>query len=103
MTTRERVNRDRRRGWLIAIVGFVAFAGGMTASQTQRAFLALGLSGFVVFGASILYMWFSGRCIQCDRPIGRLFYQSGGSPFSISSDLRFCPYCGKSLDEESKA
>ena len=101
MTTRQRVNRDRRRAFLIAIIGFAMFAGGMTASESHRAFIIVGLSGFALFGGSILYVFFSGRCIHCERPLGRLFYQSGGSPFSIASDLQFCPYCGRSLDDEA--
>lgn len=100
MTTRERVNRDRRRSVLIAIVGFVMFWGGMTASQAHPAFVVVGLSGFALFGGSILYVMFSGRCVYCQKSVGRLFYQGGGSPLSISADLQFCRYCGRSLDDD---
>jgi len=77
------------------------FAGGMTASQSHREFFAIGLCGFVLFGGSIIYTMFSGRCVHCQRPLGKLFYQSSGSPFSIESDLQFCPYCGRSLDDDA--
>jgi hypothetical protein len=98
MTTRQRVNRDRRRGFLIAMIGFIMFAGGMTASERHREFMIVGFSGFVLFGGSIIYMQFSGRCVHCQRPVGHL--SQSGTPFAISSDLQFCPYCGKSLDDD---
>ncbi len=99
MTTRERVNRDRRRGFLVAMIGFIMFAGGMTISERHREFLIVGFSGFALFGGAIIYGLSSGRCVHCQRPVGRLFQQSG-SPFAISSDLQFCPYCGKSVDDD---
>ena len=100
MTTRERVNRDGRRMFLLALIGFVMFAGGMTASQARREFIILGLSGFALFGGAIIYRMFSGRCVHCQRPLARLFYQTWGSAFNIASDLQFCPYCGRSLDDD---
>jgi len=100
MTTRERLNRERRRAFLIAITGFVMFAGGMTAGQSHPAFMIVGFSGFALFGGSIIYVLFRGRCVHCQRPLGKLFYQSGTTPFSIASDLQFCPYCGRSLDDD---
>jgi len=81
------------------MVGFVMFAGGMTASESHREFMVVGFSGFALFGGSIVYIMFSGRCVYCRRPLGRLFQQSG-TPITIASDLQFCPYCGKSLDDD---
>ena len=98
MTTRQRVNRDRRRGFLIVMIGFIVFAGGMTASERHREFMIVGFSGFALFGGPIIYMQFSGRCVHCQRPVGHL--SQSGTPFAISSDLQFCPYCGKSLDDD---
>jgi hypothetical protein len=87
----------------MALPGFVMFGAGMAASEGHRAFVAVGLLGFALFGGSILYMMFSGRCVHCRRLLGRMFAQSMGSPVSIASDLQFCPYCGASLDEPPKA
>jgi hypothetical protein len=99
MTTRERVNKVRRRSFLIGMIGFIMFAGGITASERHREFTIVGFSGFALFGGSIIYMLSSGRCVHCQRPVGRVFQQSG-TPFAISSDLQFCPYCGKSIDDD---
>jgi hypothetical protein len=95
MTTRERVNRDGRRMLLIALIGFV-----MTTSQRHREFMIVGVTGFALFGGAIIYRMFSGRCVHCQRPLARLFYQTWGSAFNIESGLQFCPYCGKSLDDD---
>lgn len=52
MTTREQLNRNQRRGFLLIIPGFVLFAAGMAAAQTNRAFIFLGLLGFAMFVGS---------------------------------------------------
>ena len=100
MTTRERVNRVGRRAFLGALIGFVMFVGGMTASDSHREFKIVGVCGFALFAASIIYVMFSGRCVHCQRPLAKLFYRTWGSAFDISSDLHFCPYCGRSLDDD---
>ncbi|SRR6266496_546016 len=100
MTTRERVNRDGRRTFLMALIGFVMFVGGMTAIQLHREFAILGATGFALFGGAIIYLMFSGRCVHCQRPLARPFYQTWGSVFNITSDPQFCPYCGRSLDDD---
>lgn len=87
----------------MAIPGFAMFAIGMPASASYRPLIAVGLLGFALFGGSILYTMFSGRCFRCRRLLGRVFSQSGGSRLSISSDLQFCPYCGASLDAGPEA
>ena len=84
----------------MAIPGFVLFMTCIPGGNTYPWLIALGLFGFALFGAAILYAMFSGRCVHCRRWLGRVFSQSGGSPFSISADLRFCPYCGASIDDE---
>ena len=100
MTTREKLNRVRRRVALLAPVGFVMFAAGGAASQTNQAFIAVALLGFALFAMSIAYPMFTGRCVHCGRLLGLMFSQAGSSFFRIALDLQFCPYCGKSLDDE---
>lgn len=101
MTTRQGVNRTLRRGFLGVIIGFaVCFGGAILASQIHRTFIVVSVVGFVLAGASILYLSFAGRCIHRQRLLTGLFSESGGSPFNMSRDLQFCPYCGKSLDDD---
>jgi len=63
--------------------------------------LLLCMIGVVLFFAAALLVLFKGRCLQCDRRLGQMFSQQGGTPWRISADLCFCPYCGHSLDEPS--
>ena len=84
---------SHRHDWFHHVRGW-----GMTASERHREFMIVGFSGFALFGGSIIYMQFSGRCVHCQRPVGHL--SQSGTPFAISSDLQFCPYCGKSLDDD---
>ena len=58
----------------------------------------VGFLGFCLFFVGILSMFFTGACLSCDQSLGRIFSNAGGSPWKISDDLRFCPYCGHSLD-----
>jgi hypothetical protein len=101
MTSRKSLNRGRLLAFLLAAPGFIAFAyGGLHASPAQPtgrdAMLCFG--GFALFALGVLVGYFSGRCAHCRRGLGRLFSQTSG-PLGITKDLRFCPYCGMSLDE----
>ena len=40
------------------------------------------------------------RCSSCQNRIGQLITPIGGSPFSVSRKLRFCPFCGVDLDAQ---
>ena len=97
MTTREQLNKVRRRSFGIAIPGFALGAVAMV-SGTQPFLMIGGLSGFAMFMIGTLLMLFAGRCEKCKNRLGRVFSQAGGS-LSIPAELRFCPYCGTSLDE----
>jgi hypothetical protein len=100
MTPRERINRDGRRTFLVALIGFAMFVGGMMASKRHPEFKIVAISGFVLFVAATIYVRFAGRCVHCHRPLGRLWYGSWGTAFGLASELQFCPYCGKSLDDD---
>lgn len=100
MTTRDKLNRVRRRVALLAPVGFIMFAAGGAASQTHQAFIAVAVLGFALFAMSIVYPMVTGRCVHCDRLLGLIFSQAGSSFLRIAPNLQFCPYCGKSLDDE---
>ncbi|HEY8990641.1 MAG TPA: hypothetical protein VIM46_01575 [Luteolibacter sp.] len=94
MTTRQSLNRSLRRTFLIGSVGGVLLVIG---SATDHG--SLGFVGFIVFGIGILSMWVTGRCRQCDENIGVMLSARGG-PWRILDQIRYCPCCGKSIDEE---
>jgi hypothetical protein len=70
----------------MALIGFVMFVGGMTAIQLHREFAIVGATGFALFGGAIIYLMFSGRCVHCQRPLARLFYQTW-AVYSISHPI----------------
>ena|SRR6478735_2569246 len=102
MTTRERLNKTRGRAALIAVTGFLMFVGGVIARDTYREFsMALCFVGFAIFGGSIIYAIWTGRCVHCQQRIGMLLYRDPDE-IPVRSEMRFCPYCGKSLDEDAR-
>ena len=97
MTTRENLNRARRRGLYIGGIGFVLFAGAICADRAYQGNLAL--LGGLLFTASLLCLTLTGRCVHCGKLLGRMFSTSADSLIKIASALQFCPYCGTPLDD----
>src|SRR5215475_11009721 len=70
MTTRERLNKTRSRGALIAVTGLLMCLGAAIAQNTHRDLsMALGFVGFSLFGGSLIYVTFTGRCVHCQQRI----------------------------------
>lgn len=95
MTTREYLNIHRKRALLLALPGISVFVGGMVFASG-----AVVIGGFMILFSGLLYMAYGGRCLHCGQKLGQMFYQKGGPFWSISRNLRFCPYCGKSIDDD---
>ncbi len=55
---------------------------------------------FVGFGACIIYLHYGVRCPKCRNRVAGLIYLPRGGYFRLSHALRFCPFCGVSLDSE---
>jgi hypothetical protein len=101
MTTRERLNKTGSRAVLIAGAGFLVCVGAAIAYNTYREFsMALGFVGFALFGGSIIYVTFTARCVHCQQRIG-IFLHGKDDEILARPQMRFCPYCGKSLDDDA--
>src|SRR5262245_49507760 len=101
MTTRERLKKTESRGIVFACAGFLICAGAAIAYNTYREFsMALGFVGFALFGGSIIYMNFTARCVHCQQRIG-IFLRGKDDEILARPQMRFCPYCGKSLDDDA--
>jgi hypothetical protein len=85
----------------ISYSGLALFFGGIVLSDGKMPYAAFGICGFFVFAVSVILMLSTGRCVQCGRRLGHMFAHHFNMPWRVSSDLRFCPYCGHSLDEPS--
>jgi len=102
MTTRERISKTRGRSVLIALTGFLIAFSAVIAQDTHREFAtALFFVGFALFGGAIIYAIFTGRCVHCQQRVGMLLYKDPDE-ISVPPEMCFCPYCGKSLDEDAR-
>jgi len=76
------------------------FVAGTLLSNIDRTLLILGIIGFAGVFITLIYAYYKGiRCPKCENAWGFLAMQTGG-PFSLSKKLRFCPFCGVSLDSD---
>ena len=100
MTTRERLNKTRWRAALIVVTGFLIALGAIIAQDRYREFaMALGFVAFAIFGGAMIYAIWTGRCVHCGQRIGIFLDGEEGEKFHRK--MRFCPYCGKSLDDDA--
>ena len=99
MTLRDALTRKKRKAALIAYAGMGVFALGMAFSAGQPPWLVVGIAGFVTSASAILYLMFFLKCPACGGRIGYAISYPGG-PFSVSRKIRYCPFCGASLDSD---
>ncbi len=98
MTTRQNLDRICRRATLISLVGggFLVFGGILTMFQIPNVAGACAIVGFLLFGAGFVSRsW--GRCLSCGFELAHRL--AAISIFRIDENAHFCPFCGKSLDE----
>jgi len=99
MTLRESIAKRKRAAGIVTYAALAWFAAGMGLSGAEPPWVFLAVPGFLVFFAGTFYLLFFLRCPRCGGAIGYVVsYLS--SPFSISRRVRFCPFCGVSLDSE---
>ena len=100
MTTREHLNRQRRKSSLLHLVGTLICAGGMYASVVwDRSWAFVGLGGVALSVAGWLWLRFSGRCFYCQKRL--MINGAEGAPWRVDDDLIYCPYCGTSIDKST--
>jgi hypothetical protein len=102
MNIRDYLNRKVVPAYVGLIICFVLFgASGFVAAELRLFFLPL--IPFAGFGAILTYLYFGVRCPNCRNSISYLSYLPKGGAFRLSKNLRFCPFCGVSLDTEVDA
>ena len=99
-TIRTKLTRKRRRLSLVALVAIFVFAAGMKLGMKIEAFLIIGLVGFVVAMGSILALLFAVRCPSCGGNLGYALSWPATWDSSVSKEIKFCQFCGTSLDKE---
>lgn len=101
MTIRYRFNIRKKRV-LVALIACAALAIVSAVVSVRYELIFLVTLASVVAAIVIMYLAvvLGFRCPRCRGQWGYLAMYSG-PVFSIRKDLRFCPYCGADLDEES--
>ena len=94
MTIRGYLKRRRVVSWslLFGSLALAVLGGAPQSPLAHPAVLTIGLAGFLV---AIVYSNVANRCPLCRGPLGSLMFNYG-----ISRRVRFCPFCGVSMDEE---
>jgi hypothetical protein len=98
MTTRQSLDRVCRRATLISLVGgaLLVLGGILMMFPIPMVSAACAIVGFLLFGAGyVSRSW--GRCLSCGFELANRLVAK--SIFRIDELAHFCPFCGKSLDE----
>jgi hypothetical protein len=99
MTIRESLSRRKRTAVIIMYVGFVLFASvGILSMHNEKLEFLIPIALLPSMAAGV-YMLYGIRCPRCRGWIASIIAY-GGSPFRVSPKLRFCPFCGVSLDDQ---
>ena len=99
MTIRSQLNLIRRRVLIITLLTWVVFAVGSFLITVHRWFIVVSLLAFIGLILETIFLMFGIRCPKCKAALGHtLSYPPQG--LSISDKIKFCPFCGVSLDSE---
>ena len=99
MTIRDYIRRRVRIGYVLALVGVIIIAVGYPFSPDRIDTIdaVVAFLTFVPFFAAIAYLSVALRCPRCK---GNLAVTPFAYPYlSLKRVLKFCPYCGVSVDE----
>jgi len=96
VTIREHLRSKKRRGSTAIYVGMIVFAAGAILAGYHRSLPLLGLVGLAIALVGLFHLM-GIQCPACGNRLGTLLASEGMS-FSISPELRVCPFCSTELD-----
>jgi hypothetical protein len=97
MKIREMINIQKRKAVIAMSSGMVVFAVSLVISTVYTVMFSVAFIGFAIAMGAITFLEFGLSCPQCQGRIGcAVNYPS--MPLAVSSKIRFCPFCGVSLD-----
>jgi len=101
VTIRAKLEMQRRRAGLVMLAGwFSAMTGMILGFFVHPILTALCAVGFIVMAAGVIYHFVKIRCPSCRGPLCHaLNWPPTRGLFRFSARIRFCPFCGVSLDK----
>ena len=97
MKIREMINTQKRKAVIAVSSGMFVFIVCFMISTVYTSMFSVGLIGFAVAMGGITFLEFGLSCPQCRGRIGYAV-NNPGRPFSVSPKIRYCPFCGVTLD-----
>ncbi len=101
MNIRAMINTQKRKAVIAMSSGMALFAISLIISTVYTIMFSVALIGFAIAMGAITFLEFGISCPECRGRIG-CAVNYPGSPLAISSKIRFCPFCGVSLDSSLK-
>ena len=101
MNIREMINTQKRKAVITMSSGMAVFAVSLIISTVYTIMFSVAFIGFAIAMGAITFLEFGLSCPQCRGRIG-CAVNYPGSPLTVSSKIRFCPFCGVSLDSSIK-
>jgi len=101
MKIREMINTQKRKAVIAVSSGMAVFVVGCLISTVYKIMFPVALIGFAVALGGITFLEFGLSCPECRSRIGSAINYPG-RPFATSPNIRYCPFCGVSLDSHLK-
>ena len=103
MSIRDALSRKRRRLMLWFLLGLACCAAGFVAARFEPWFAVVSIAGFIFMFLIVLLLNFAIRCPACGGNVGYAITWPTTWDMSVSEKVRFCPFCGVSMDKEIKS
>jgi len=101
MKIREMINTQKRKAVIAVSSGMAVFAVSFLISTVYAIMFPVALIGFAVALGGITFLEFGLSCPECRSRIGYAVNYPG-RPFAVSPKIRYCPFCGVTLDSYPK-
>ncbi len=104
-TIRTNLSRRRRKLVFMMLFGFLILVAGMIGIIINQWFWVLFIAGSFTMMIANFFLWFKLPCPLCGGNLGGAINVPSWSwkinwKLGVSSQIKFCQYCGASLDKE---
>lgn len=102
MKIREKLNKTRKKIYLLCLISWALTVAVLVLSETQQknSLSILIFITFALFMFMCFYAIFGIRCPKCKGTLGYALCWPPGKWLDISRKIKFCPFCGIELDLE---